>query len=162
MKLLLLAVTLFCTACTAQDTDEPLAFALAAIHDNILSTDFSALVEITNAAVQDHSSSTTDDHEALLVVIYKARVLESFLGNHADTILFTEYREKDEGLESLSEGKIIISLCKEHDGTYYLPDIGYEMPADSALLEKAREIKRLVKEKKLTSHRDTEDYACLR
>ncbi|MEN8178750.1 MAG: hypothetical protein ABFS39_09030 [Pseudomonadota bacterium] len=161
MKIATLLLCLFCVSCTASDVDEQTNFALVAIQDNVVTTDFSALVEITSTSIKELSTTgSTMDNEKLLAVHYTARVLESFLGNKANTIVFTEYIDKNEGLDNLSEGKVIVSLCKESDGTYYLPDIGYELPPETALIEKAREIKMLIIKKKLVLHRDEKNYAC--
>lgn len=161
MKISTLILCFFCLSCTANDVDEQTRFALIAIQGNIVTTDFSALVEITSTTIKEPSKiEASMDKDELVAVNYSASVLESYLGKKVDVIVFTEYVEKSEGLDNLSQGKLIVSLCKENDGTYYLPDIGYELPPETALIEKAREIKILLIEKKLSLHRDKDNYAC--
>ena len=155
-RLFPLLLSLFCLSCTAGDVDEQTEFALAAVHDNLLTTDLSALIEISGSSVEELPSS---EGEELVAVHYRARIIEVFQGKATDRIQFTEFREKQEGLEDLSQGRLIVSLCKDTDGSYYLPDIGYELPHDQALINKAREIKRLIQERKISlQHGD--DYAC--
>jgi len=142
------------------EADRKTEFALAAVEDNILTTDYTALIEITSVSAEDiaEDSSATDD-EDLVAVKYTARVLESYLGDEQKNIVFTEYVEKSEGLEDLSSGVLIVSLCKDKDGNYYLPDIGYELPAQDVLIEKSKEIEALINDKKASPRRD-DDYAC--
>jgi hypothetical protein len=156
MKIIALLLSLFCLSCTAGDVDEQTAFALEAVQDNLLTTDLSALIEITGNSVEELPSS---EGEALLAIHYRARILETFLGDPPESIQYTAYQEKSEGLENLSEGRLIVSLCREPDGSYYLADIGYELPPDGALIKKAREIGRLINAKKLSLQRG-DDYAC--
>ncbi len=161
MRFSTLLLCLFCTACTASKVDERTKFALAAIQDNVVSTDFSALVEITSTSIKELSNTGSNvNKEKLLAIHYSARVLESFLGDKVDTIVFVEYAEKSEGLDNLSKGKLIVSLCKKSDGTYYLPDIGYELPPETALLDEARKIKMHIIRKEISLHRADKNYAC--
>ena len=149
-------------ACDADDeADRKTEFAVAVVEDNILTTDYTALVEITKVNAEDIAEdSAVKDDEDLLAVKYSAKVLESYLGNEQKNIEYTEYIEKSEGLEDLSSGVLIVSLCKDKDGNYYLPDIGYELPAQDLIVEKAREIKALIKDKKLSLRKNVYDYAC--
>lgn len=156
-----LLLCFFCISCTASNVDEQTKFALLAIQDNIVSTDFSALVEITSSSIKEPSKiEASMGNDELVAVNYSTSVLENYLGKKVNAIIFTQYVEKNEGLDNLSKGKLIVSLCTENDGTYYLPDIGYELPPEAALIEKAREIKMLLINKKLSLHRDENNYAC--
>jgi hypothetical protein len=148
-------------ACDSNDeVDSATEFALAAVQDNLLTTDYSALVEIEKTDTEVIAGDAPEDEEALVAVKYTAKVLETFLGNELKNIVFTEYIVKSEGLEDLSSGTLIVSLCKDKDGNYYLPDIGFELPAHNVIIEKARKISTLIKDKKLTLHKDDENYAC--
>jgi hypothetical protein len=160
-----LVVFLFLSSSFACDTideaDRRTEFALAAVEDNILTTDYTALVEITKANAEEIAGgNAAEGDEELVAVKYTAKVLETFVGNAQKNIVFTEYVEKNEGLEDLSSGVLIVSLCKDKDGNYYLPDIGYELPAQNVIVEKAREIKALIKDKKLSLRKNNDNYAC--
>ena len=125
-------------ACDSTDeADSGTEFALAAVQDNILTTDYTALVEIEKTDTEDFAGDTPEDEEELVAVKYTAKVLETFLGPEHRNIVFTEYVVKSEGLEDLSSGDLIVSLCKDTDGNYYLPDIGFEMEASDALTAEA-------------------------
>ena len=166
MRLFGLVVFLFLSfSCSPEndgEEDSKAEFALAAVEDNILTTDYTALVEIIKVNVEGIAEdSTAKNDEALVTVKYTARILESYLGQEQKTIEFREYVEKSEGLSGLSRGVLIVSLCKDKADNYYLPDIGYELPAQNVILERAKKIKRQIKDKKLTLHKDDASYACV-
>ncbi len=167
MKIFGLVVFLFLSlSCASENHGEENGktdFALAAVEDNILTTDYTALVEITNVDIEDSAEGDIVKDEGDLVAIkYTARIFESYVGNDQKTIVFTEYIEKSGGFESVGQGALIVSLCKDKQGEYYLPDIGYELPAHDVIVEKAKEIKARIQSQKLSLRRKGDDsYVCV-
>lgn len=134
--LLLLALLAAC----AQKASQAEQFALEVIEENFRSTDFSARVEVTGYVV-GVTADSADDPER---VRYSARVLEVYAGDPLSTIEFDRYIESGDGPGDEPEGvnytTQIISLCRDNNGAWYLPDIGFELPDTSVLLDRAREL----------------------
>lgn len=155
-----LSLAISCVSCTAGDGDSNTKLALAVVEDNILTTDYTALVEITQVkTLETMKDSAALGDQDLMAINYTAKILQSYQGKEQDNIEYTQYIEKSEGLEGLSSGVIVVSLCRDKEGTLYLPDIGYELPAEKVLIEKAQEIKTLLEAKQLSLRRNG-DYAC--
>lgn len=147
-----IAILLLAFSCIAGENKSKINFALNVIEENILTTDFTALLKVTKV--------TAANKKKLVVVNYSADILESFAGGEVKNIIFTEYIEKDEKFNNTCGSVLIVSLCKDKNGNYYLPDIGYELPAEDVLLKKAREVKTLIHSKKLSMRKDQDSYAC--
>ena len=130
-------VALAVTACSNGAQDERIQFAAEALEDNLRATHRTALVEITGADVRQPPQEGDAPDEDLIVVRYTARVLRDFAGDGPEVIEFVEYVDPAEGVEDVSKGKRIVSLCKRRGGGYYLPDIGFEMPASEPLTDRA-------------------------
>ena len=125
------------TACSGGAQDERILFAAEALEDNLRATHRTALVEITGADVLQPPQEGDAPDEDLIVVRYTARVLRDFAGGGPEVIEFAEYVDPAEGVEDVSTGKRIVSLCERQGGGYYLPDIGFEMPASEPLTDHA-------------------------
>lgn len=161
--MIIVAVTLAaCAGTTGTGRDEQVEFAAESAADNILTTDYTALVEITGAqAKQAAQPDDGNDDEAVLRIDYTATVLETFLGEKLETIVFSRYAARQEGLEDPQRGTWIVSLCRDRDGTYYLPGVGYELPPDEAVLAVARQTSAQLAGGELSLRRSEGGYACL-
>ncbi len=164
MKLAGVFIALFlaisCVSCSGENEDSSAEFALAVVEDNILTTDYTALVEITRVRTSEAmQNSTAPGDQDLMAIIYTAKILQDFQGQAQEHIEYTHYVERSDGLEGLGSGVIIVSLCKDKQGAFYLPDVGYELPAEQDLIENAQEIKALLEAKQLSLRRNG-DYAC--
>ena len=124
-------------ACSDRAQNERIQFAAEALEDNMLTTHRTALVEITGADVLQPPQEGDAPDEDLIVVRYTARVLRDFAGDGPQVIEFVEYVDPAEGVEDVSKGKRIVSLCERRGGGYYLPDIGFEMLASEPLTDRA-------------------------
>lgn len=113
------------------------ALALEVIEENFRTTDLSALIEVTSFVM--HSSPELDA-EGLEAIYYSARVLEVFVGEKVPEIEFVRYVEPGEDPADQEVGAGIISLCRDRGGIYFVPDIGFELPAEKVLLSRAREL----------------------
>ena len=137
-------------------------FAAAAAADNILTTDYTALVEITGVLLTPIAQADDGKHdEALVRVDYTAAVLETYLGEELETIIFSRYAARQDAREDPSRGKWIVSLCRDRDGSYYLPEVGYELPAHDAVLTVARQTRARIESHELPLRRNEGSYACL-
>lgn len=135
-RLVLLALLVLATACSKKpDYREQLA--LEVIEENFQTTDFSALVEVTSYVM--HSSPELEA-ENLEAIYYSARVLDVFVGDERPEIEFVRYVEPGEDFADQDIGVEIISLCRDANGIYFVPDIGFELPAEKSLLNRAREL----------------------
>lgn len=156
-----LAFSLICISCTVSENDRRIDFALAVIEDNILTTDYTAQVEIIDRSIDENfKENVSSGNEDIVAVIYTAKILERYNGEKLNRLVFTEFVEKSEEFNEFKSGILIVSLCKDKQGKFYLPDIGYELPAKSVLIEKAKEIKILLNNKKLLLHQQEDNYAC--
>jgi hypothetical protein len=140
MRLRWAAVLLVLLAACSQRASQAEQFALEVIEENFRSTDFSARVEVTGYVIEAAADSADD----LERVRYSARVLEVFAGDQLSAIEFVRYIEPGDEPGDEQEGEHsttqIISLCRDKSGAWYLPDIGFELPDSSVLLDRAREL----------------------
>ncbi len=143
------------------DNDRRIDFALAAIEQNILTTDYTAQVEIIGRTIDENfKENVNPGNEDIVAVTYTAKILERYNGEKLNSLVFTEFVEKSEEFDEFKSGILIVSLCKDKQGEFYLPDLGYELPAKSVLIEKAKEIKILLNNKKLLLRQQDDNYAC--
>ena len=163
MKLFSVLVASFLTISCASNTigggDSRTEYALAVVEDNILTTDYSALVEITRVRTEEVGIDPEKDGETLMAVIYTAKVLHIYQGESTGQIEYIQYTKRSEGPEGLSRGAQIVSLCRDRDGSLYLPDIGYELPAEQPLLDRAESVRAQLEARRLSLRRGA-DYAC--
>lgn len=153
---LLVIVSTACAGPTGGAQQQQIEFAVAAVEDNMLATDYTALVEITGVrAIQVAQAS-----EEMLRIEYAATVLEAYLGEERTEIVFSRYSEPQEGSEDPARGKLVVSLCRDRDGSYYLPGVGYELPPDDAVVDRARQTKARIAAGELSLRRDEASYAC--
>lgn len=116
-------------------------FALAALADNIAATDLSARVRVTGHRVRTDSTALSGSEE-VLVVEQTAEVVETYRGAELEQLTYLQFIDRQEGLEGFGPGEVIVSLCHDDQaGHYYLPDIGFEVPAAAELIERAQAIR---------------------
>ncbi len=149
-------VSTACTGPTGGAQQQRVEFAAAAVEDNMLATDYTALVEITSV----RAKQVTQQDERLLRIEYTATVLATYLGEERTEIVFSRYAEPQEGSEDPARGKLVVSLCRDRDGSYYLPGVGYELPPDDAVVDRARQTKARIAAGELSLRRDEASYAC--
>lgn len=101
------------------------------LRHNLGATDLTALVEVVGA-------ESRPPREGLNVVAYSARVLETFVGAERERLEYLAYLEPDDQPGKTSRQRLIVSVCRDVDGTYYLPGVGYQVPADAEALAVAR------------------------
>ena len=136
LRITLVALLALATACSPKpESAEELA--LEVIEENFRTTDLSALVEVNSVVM--HSSPELDA-EGLEAIYYSARVLEVFVGEKTPEIAFVRYVEPGEEPADQYISTEIISLCRDLNGVYFVPDIGFELPAEEVLLIRAREL----------------------
>jgi hypothetical protein len=152
-----------CTGTAGGGREQQVEFAVAAVEDNILTTDYTALVEITGTrAKRGALRGNGSDDENLLRIDYAATVLETYLGEEAiETIVFSRYAARQEGIEDAARDNLIVSLCRDRDGRYYLPGVGYELPPEDAVVARARQTRARVAAGELSLLRDAGRYACV-
>lgn len=151
-------VSTACTGPAGGAQQQRVEFAAAAVEDNMLATDYTALVEITSV----RAKQVTQQDERLLRIEYTATVLATYLGEERTEIVFSRYAEPQEGSEDPAGGKLVVSLCRDRDGSYYLPGVGYELPPDDAVVDRARQTKARITAGELSLRRDEASYACAR
>jgi hypothetical protein len=160
--IVLVATLAACAGPTRGAQQQRIEFAVEAVEDNILATDYSALVEITDARAMDASPpDEANDGEALVRIDYTAAVLETYRGEALETIAFSRYAARHEALEDPSRGTWIVSLCRDLDGSYYLPGVGYELPPHEAVLSVARQTTVRLDRGELPLRSNEGSYACL-
>lgn len=131
-----------CSPDSADDIPQRELIALEALQENTVSTHLTALVEINDAFVDDPGMLViSHSDEDPLTVRYKATLVENYVGDGPDALEFTGYVQKSEGVNKPDVGIRIISLCMDNDGGYYLPDIGFQLPATTRLMQRAQELK---------------------
>jgi hypothetical protein len=151
-----------CTGAGGGAQQQQVEFAAAAAADNILTTDYSALVEISGVRVTPLARAEDEsDQEALVRTDYSAAVLETYLGEEHATVVFSRYAATEDALEDPPRGTWIVSLCRDPDGSYYLPGVGYELPAHEAVVAVARQTRARLADRELSLRRDAASYACL-
>lgn len=151
-----------CTGTVGGGREQQVEFAVAAVEDNILSTDYTARVEITGLRAKHGAlPGNGTDEETLLRIDYAATVLETYLGEAIETIVYSRYAARQEGLEDPARGTLIVSLCRDRDGRYYLPGVGYELPPEEAVVARARQTKARIAAGELSLLRDGGRYACV-
>jgi hypothetical protein len=139
-SIVVLATLAACAGPTRGAQQQRIEFAVETVEDNILATDYTALVEITGVlATPMARAGERNDDGAVLRIDYTAAVLETYRGDELETIVFARYAAGQEGLEDPSHGTVIVSLCRDRDGGYYLPEVGYELPPHEAVLSVARQ-----------------------
>jgi len=154
--------TLAACAAAGGAQERQVEFAAAAAADNILTTDYSALVEISGVRVTPLARAEDEsDQEALVRTDYSAAVLETYLGEEHATVVFSRYAATEDALEDPPRGTWIVSLCRDPDGSYYLPGVGYELPAHEAVVAVARQTRARLADRELSLRRDAASYACL-
>ncbi len=100
--------------------------------DNIRTTDYTAIVHITRAAIIDKGKLRNYARH-----LYGAEVIETIKGEKHKNITFTLMAESGIAL-SFPTYPVVVSLCSDH-GRYYVPDNGYVSGASQALIGAARE-----------------------
>lgn len=151
-----------CTGTAGGGREQQVEFAMAAVEDNILTTDYTALVEITGMRAKHGAlRGNGSDDENLLRIDYAATVLETYLGEAIESIVFSRYEARQEGLEDAARGILIVSLCQDRDGRYYLPGVGYELPPEDVVVARARQTRARIAAGELSPIRDGGRYACV-
>lgn len=131
-----------CSADPPPGEEQRTRLALAALEDNIATTDYSARVDVTGSRVRDTDLPSTGNDD-MLAIEYSAAVLETYRGASHDRIRYLQLTDADDAFEGRTRGEVIVSLCRgAAGGGFYLPEIGYELPAAPALIERARELGR--------------------
>ena len=130
---LLVFLVVISTSCSSQ-TDNRSQLAVNVLEDDMSSTDYTALVQITGMVVDN----PPDNSSELVAIGYSAQIMEVYVGRELEDIRFTRYVEKGEEPEATDDRIQIVSLCRDINGEYYLPDIGYELPPDEAIIRQAR------------------------
>ena len=151
-----------CTGAGGGAQERQVEFAAAAAADNILTTDYSALVEISGVRVTPLARAEDEsDQEALVRTDYSAAVLETYLGEEHATVVFSRFAATEDALEDPPRGTWIVSLCRDRDGSYYLPGVGYELPAHETVVAVARQTRARLAGGELSLRRDAASYACV-
>ncbi len=120
----------------SQSRDEPqsqlmdarLEFQRDALVDNVRSTTVTMLVKVNRILDYPHP-----EEEELKVVRYRADVVDSTDSTLTGSVEFLAYTDDDVSDEIPGE-QWFVSVCKDSDGTLYLPDAGFTMPFDSSLM----------------------------
>lgn len=151
-----------CAGAGGGGRERQVGFAVDAVEDNILTTDYTALMEITGTrAMHGAEDGEGTDDEVPLRIDYAASVLETYLGEAIETVVFSRYAERQEGLDDPARATLIVSLCRDRAGRYYLPGVGYELPPDHAVVARARQTRARIEAGELSLRRDGERYACV-
>ena len=158
-KFVALIVLLSSTACSSE-TDIRTQFALDVLEDNMSTTDFTALVETQKMTIVEVSDNTALLISELVAVRYSAIVIETYIGKEAENITYTHYVEKGEEPEVMGNQSHIISLCQDENGDYYLPDIGYELPADRVTKKEAKRAQTRINNKRPITNENGGRAAC--
>ncbi len=102
------------------DADDASAMPPELLEDNFQTTQYTALVRITAARVEDpHPESGYVNH------VYRARVMETFRGDSLDIIEYRAMADRGAAL-FLPAYPVIVSLCgASPEKGFYVPDNGY-------------------------------------
>ena len=127
MRALVALIVLSVTACTS----EPLRLAAVALEENVQSTDYTARVEVVDV----RHSGEPEPGQQFVEVIVTARVIDTYRGEELERIDYRDAVEHNESLSGQAGRRLIVSLCRATDGSYYIPEIGFALN-DHARLRK--------------------------
>lgn len=139
----LLCCSFFATSCgfsNANNSGETavLSAMQQALTSAIQQTPYAALIQNTDAQVTLLPDEDPADDYALQRWSITARVLQTYRGQHNNTIRYTVDTEKGEE-PGLSKEPFIIVLCQSTEG-YYWPGIGYNFPGGESEKLLAKEV----------------------
>ncbi len=109
---------------------------------NFYSTNFTALVRIRRARIEDEFGRPTDIKKGYVHHVYEAEIVELYRGEPRKIV--TYYVMAEAGIRLyLPEYPLMVSLCSSSQSRfnrYYTPDNGYDLPASKEMIEEARKL----------------------
>ncbi len=150
MKIFVIILFLFSvSACQVEvKSGSQLKVELQHINSAVSNTPYSALIKHLRV-----DAKAVDDDDSIVLHVFHAKVIETYRGDHHESISYQMVVEKDETIE-IDEQPFIVTLCQSSDG-YYWPGTG---AAFSNKLQLIGSIKITVKKlaKKQTNFSDCE------
>ncbi len=108
--------------------NSPLTFKQEALSDNLRSTDATLLPKVNRISVAPHANEPE-----LRVIRYQADVSTGTDASITGNVEILAYTDDDVSRDVPAE-RWFVSVCKDADGTLYLPDVGFIIPFDTKLM----------------------------
>ncbi|MEH6814533.1 MAG: hypothetical protein V7677_18515 [Motiliproteus sp.] len=119
MKVFVIMLFLFAvSACQADvESGSQLKVELQHINNAVSNTPYSALIKHLSV-----DAKAVDDDDSIVLHVFHAKVIETYRGDHHESISYQMVVEKDETI-GIDEQPFIVTLCQSVNG-YYWPGTG--------------------------------------
>lgn len=102
---------------------------ISALEENVEDTDLTVKVRIGKISLNDTAEPDLE------VVTFESEVLDVLKGSlDGNAITFQRYIEAGEGTIRKVGDLLIVSLCRDDEGIFYLPDVGYDFLLSDEML----------------------------